>query len=174
MPPRPDPPHRLLRSVVAALVASICGAGAHLLGGGVVYPVGLFGSALLLTAVAWLLADRERDWLALAAGQLVGQQLVHGGLGVLAGASTFPLLPHDVMLYLHLAAALLAAGWLRGGERRAWAAVRRLITPFLVPALPCPRPPAAARPVGVDTTTERGAAVVLRHLLVRRGPPVAG
>jgi hypothetical protein len=90
-------------------------------------------------------------------------------LALVAGAGAHSALPTDLMLYAHLAAAALAAGWLRVGERRAWAAVRRVARVVLTRPAIGPIPP-PARPLPPEP--ERSpAARLLRHAMARRGPP---
>lgn len=163
-------PHRLLRAVVATVMATGAGTGAHLLGGGSATTAGIAVALVALFGPIWLLAGRERPFVVVAAAQLAGQQLVHAGFE-LGGPAHVPL-PDDVSLCGHLLAAAAIAGWLRSGERRVWAACRRTARALAaccaphVPAVPAPRalllPSDVARvPLGR----------VLRHVLVRRGPP---
>ncbi|TYB49584.1 hypothetical protein [Actinomadura chibensis] len=85
------------------------------------------------------------------------------------------------MTLAHTIAALAAAWWLRRGERAAWALARRvagaadrpirlLLALLAVAARPAAGPPRAARAVpAADAAPAVGR--VLRHQVVRRGPP---
>jgi hypothetical protein len=152
------------------------GAGAHLLGGATVDPVALAAAVPLMLGLSWPLTGRERGWLPIAGAQLAGQQVVHTLLSR-AGDAVEPGLPVDVFLYGHVAAALLVAVWLRRGERRTWAAARRAARMVarwwsrLLVLLRHSEPPhavqAAAPPEPLVSRPP-----LLRHALVRRGPPV--
>jgi hypothetical protein len=156
-----------VRSTLGVLVATTAGTAGHALGGGEITPAGVLGAVALMIVPAWLLAGRRRDWLTIAASQLVGQELVHAMLGG-AGAPG-ALLPHDLMLPLHVIAAMVAAAWLQVGERRAFAAVRRAVAAWLWWVGP---PTSAVTVVAPQPMSRLGAgAILLRHVLVRRGPP---
>ena len=173
------PPHRAARALVLTCTAVAAGIGAHLLGGGEVSLGGVAAAFPVLLGLVWSLADRERGWLQIAGAQLAGQQAVHSILEWGAHpASGGGGLPADLFLYAHVLTAALMAGWLRCGERRAWAAARRAVRAvaaqvrFLVgllgyrsPAHPEPLPPAS-------TGLPAPAWILLRHAVVRRGPPV--
>jgi hypothetical protein len=161
-------PRRVARCTLGVLVATSAAAAGHALAGGRVTPAGICGAVALLMAPAWLLAGRRRDWLTITASQLVGQEVVHAVLGG-AGAPG-ALLPHDLMLPLHVIAAMLAAAWLQVGERRAFAAVRRVVAAWLW----CLRPrisAVAAAPTLRPMNLPGAGGIRLRHALVRRGPP---
>jgi hypothetical protein len=170
------PPHRLLRAFVLTGAAVAVGAGAHLLGGADVDPVALTMAVPLLLGLSWPLTDRERGWLPIAGAQLAGQQVVHTLLSR-AGEAVEPGLPIDAFLYGHVAAAALVAVWLRRGERRTWAAARRaarLVAMWwarLLVLLTCPAPPRPARPLAPPVPLVRRSPL-LRHAVVRRGPPL--
>jgi hypothetical protein len=89
-------------------------------------------------------------------------------------------LPVDLMLLGHLLAAAVGAAWLRRGERRAWTAARRAAA-----ALHQALSMLLGRPVqvlagggvlGWDAREGRATQqrVVLRHTIIRRGPPLGG
>lgn len=171
----PAVPHRLLRTGVSAGLATAAGIGAHVLGGGTVPGPGALGALVALAVPIWILAGRERRFAVIAAVQLAGQQLVHASLELIT-PSHVPL-PDDVSLYGHLLAAVAIAGWLRTGERRLWAAAqraaravaawcRRSAGPTPARMEPLPVAPASA---GLGAA---GPGAVLRHVLVRRGPPL--
>ena len=171
------PPHRLARALVLTCVAVAVGAAAHLLGRGAVDPIALAAAFPLLLGLLWPLTDRERGWLPIAGAQLAGQQVVHTLLSR-AGDAVDPGLPVDVFLYGHVLAAVLVAVWLRRGEQRTWAAARRaarlvaawwarLVVLLGHGELPYPvTAPNAASPVPLPGRP------LLRHAVVRRGPPV--
>lgn len=166
-------PGRALRTSAAAGVAVAVAAVAHRAGGGAVDLAGACWVVAALAGPAWWLSGRERGWLALAGAQLVGQQAAHVVLAQPGDLHGGGLLPMDLMLHAHLAAAAVCALWLRWGERRAFAAVREVVRTVLLavaaggvpvpvaPAQPPSAPPALAAP-----------ALVLRHTLARRGPPL--
>ncbi|MFB4305256.1 hypothetical protein [Actinomadura sp. GTD37] len=83
-----------------------------------------------------------------------------------------------VMTLAHCVAALVAAWWLRRGERAAWTAARRIAGAAdrpvrLLLTLLTVETPMAPPPVPVVSAAAAGTAVgrVLRHQVVRRGPP---
>jgi len=165
-------PPRALRAGLAAGLAVASAVLAHIAGGGSVDPGGAAWAFVALVGPAWWLARRERGWGALALTQLGAQQLVHvlltqtaehahHGSHVLAGA--------DLMLYAHLAAAALTGAWLRWGERRAWAAVRRFLLVVVALVAPVATAPAVVVPC---PPVLRPAGALLRHTAPRRGPPL--
>lgn len=170
------PPRRLTRAVALSAAALTVGAVAHLLGGASVEPVALVVAFPVLLGLSWPLTDRERGWLPIAGAQLAGQQVVHTLLERL-GDAVEPGLPVDVFLYGHVAAAALVAVWLRRGERRTWAAARRaarLVARWwarLAVLLTVDAPPPAP-PVERPTHETPPRSPLLRHAVVRRGPPV--
>jgi hypothetical protein len=164
-------PPRALRAGLAAGLAVVSACLAHALANGPVDPAGAAWAFAALAGPAWWLARRERGWGAIALTQLGAQQLVHlvlaasaehahHGGHVAAGA--------DLMLYAHLAAAALTGAWLRWGERRAWAAVRRSLLVVLPLVAPVAAAPAVAVPAG---PVRRPTGALLRHTAPRRGPP---
>ena len=95
-----------------------------------------------------------------------------------AGDAVEPGLPVDVFLYGHVLAAVLVAVWLRRGEQRTWAAARRatrmvaawwarLVVLLGHGELPYP----VAAPIVVSPVPVPGRPL-LRHAVVRRGPPL--
>jgi hypothetical protein len=164
----PVVPSGALRAGLAAGTAVGVASAAHGAGHGEFAVVGAVGAFVALLGPAWWLTRRERSWGAHALTQLAAQQAVHAALSVTAGGSGH--LPNDLMLCAHLLAAALTGYWLRWGERRAWAAARRLLGGVLPPRPPTPR--TAAPPPAVPAAANRPPALVLRHTLARRGPPV--
>lgn len=161
------------RAGLGAAVAVVVATCAHAAGHGSVDLRSSAWTFLALVGPAWWAAGRRRGWGALALSQLAGQQLAHVVLGFTASGSgtTGHLVPPDAMLYAHLLGAALSATWLLWGERRAWAAARRWTVRVLDVPGPVPAPPPRAR---TETATLRGRCDdVLRHTVVRRGPPSA-
>lgn len=173
-----DPPKRLARAGVAAGVATALGAVGHVLAGGSTGAGPLllaFGAAV---AAIWPLTSRERGWATIAVVQIAVQAAVHVALGwnTVEHHHAAAAVPDDVMVYAHLAAGLLTAALLRLGEHRVWAAARRAAARWArwwswLAAVPTAGPP-HVRPHVVVTQVLRSEPVLLRHVLVRRGPPV--
>ena len=172
------PPHRLARALVLTGTTALVGVGAHVAGGGTI-SLAAVGALPVLFGLVWPLTDRERGWLPIAGAQLAGQQVVHSVLEWTAHSVPSPVgLPSDVFLYLHVVAAALLAAWLRCAERRAWEGARRAVLVvaahlrvlagllgFHAPTAP---PPPPAESSGLPELVD----VLLRHAVVRRGPPV--
>jgi len=169
-PGLPAVPPRALRAGLAAALAVVTACAAHSVGNGPVDAAGAAWAFVALIGPAWWLARRERGWAALALTQLGAQQVVHVALAAAADHAHHVGLGADLMLYAHLAAAALTGAWLRWGERRAWAAVRRylLVTPVPV-AVPATGPALAIEPREPARPT---GARLLRHAVARRGPPL--
>ena len=177
-PTPPRAPHRLARAVAATLLAVLAGVAGHRLAGGTVDPVAVAAAAIGWLGPAWLLAGRERGWTAIAAAQITAQQLVHVLLTVRDSEAglVVGLIPHDVMLYAHVAAAAVVSGWLRSWERRACGLTRevaRIVAGWLRQiCFPWARPaPRLASAVRSGRRPRPASTFVLRHALVRRGPP---
>ncbi|MGH3800075.1 MAG: hypothetical protein ACRDTD_08090, partial [Pseudonocardiaceae bacterium] len=89
-------------------------------------------------------------------------------------------LPVDLMLLGHLLAAAVGAAWLRRGERRAWAAVRRAAAALqLALSVLLGRPVQVPIDGGVlrwDTREDHPAQhrAMLRNTIIVRGPPLGG
>ncbi|WP_067449940.1 hypothetical protein [Actinomadura macra] len=188
---RPYPPPRTARAVVFATVCVTLAAIGHALASREAVPAWAvlagFGTVL---AVTFVLAGHERSLATIAGGLLGGQFVLH----TLFASATDPMLHHasgiggahggavqasgTAMTLAHTAAALLSALWLRRGERAAWSLARRLamaaerplrlllILFSVEPATPSMGAP-AVRAADAAMTTGR----VLRHQVVRRGPP---
>ncbi|MDN5858213.1 MAG: hypothetical protein L0H84_06270 [Pseudonocardia sp.] len=170
------PPSRALRSAVAAGTATAFGLAGHLVAGGTTsFPV--LASALAVAVLpAWLLSARERSWIAIAGLQVGTQLLVHEVLSVagppVAGGG---LMPHDLMFHVHALAGLIAAAAMRLGERRLWAAARRLaarVARWWRRHITCGAGPVRhSAQVPAVTTAAVAGARALRHVRVLRGPP---
>lgn len=169
LPPAPQPSApRVLRAGLAAAAAVLTAVVAHRIAHGSVDAAGAAWVFAGLVGPAWWLSGRELGWARLALVQLAGQQAAHLVLSATAGSAD--LLPADLMFHAHLAAAALTACWLRVGERRAWAALRRAVRIVLSPPAfrlevepTRPAPPATGSVAVVE---------VLRHAVARRGPPL--
>ncbi|MBW0135945.1 hypothetical protein [Pseudonocardia abyssalis] len=163
---------RVLRSGAAAALAVLVAVLAH---GGAGGSVDLAGAGWVFAALAgpaWWLAGRERGWAVLAVAQLAGQQVAHTALTGPDPSHVGGLLPTDLMLHAHLAAAALCALWLRWGERRAWAAVRAVVRVVLL-AVAGLRVPIAPAPLRAASEVPVRPVVLLRHAVALRGPPLA-
>ncbi|TDQ55566.1 hypothetical protein [Actinorugispora endophytica] len=179
----------------AAVCVGVSATGHTLLSGHEVPLGGTLVGYVGMLAAAWGFAGRERGGGAIAGWMLWGQLALHlvfstaqscaaplpdgpahpdhsGASGIDTAATADSSVG---MLAAHIAAALICALWLRGGEDAAFTLARglrtllsgvlRLLGPL--PAAPCPppdRPRSWAEP-------RHGTGVVLRHVVVRRGPP---
>lgn len=198
-PLAPQPLFRPARAVVFATVCATLATLGHVLAGGAAVPAwaALTGFGAVL-GVTMMLAGHERSLATILGGLLGGQFALH----TLFTAATAPhhapeahaamtgavepvpvAAAHGgnglVMTLAHCTAALVAAWWLRRGERAAWSLARRVaaladrpirLLPALLavePAEPATRPLRAAPEAAAVTATGR----VLRHQVVRRGPP---
>lgn len=174
--PAVAPPRRSVRASVSAAAAAALGLTGHLAAGGepTVAGAGLAFLAVLLPS--WLLAGRERGWTVIAGVQVSAQQVLHPILVAASGAPAPTALPHDLMFHLHVLGAVAMAVWLRLGERRLWAAARRLaahLARWSRLLLGAPQPRAASMPVPRPRTAiPLRFAAPLRHVLTRRGPPL--
>ncbi|MET8158333.1 MFS transporter [Sphaerisporangium sp. NPDC005289] len=187
-------PLRLARAAAFAVVCLTLASVAHwFAGGSAPEPRALLPGGLVVMAVTAALAGRERSPAAVTGLLLAAQAFLHQALGP-ADAAPVPLhphhldaLPHDPglgvgvgMIVAHTTAALVTGWWLSRGETALWSllralgayAVRRLAALLLLlrreaspgaPAVRFRRPPAV-----LCSPRER----VLRHVVVRRGPPV--
>lgn len=172
------------RATVFAGSSVALGVVAHVLTGG---PAPALGAVLFLVVVCGLLwagvaGAVEQTLPRLLAGVVAVQVGLHVALlgqehghhahaAVMAGAAP----GHGLTLSAlagHLLASLLLAGWLRGGERAVWSAVRRLADRLLLaPPRPLHVPAILRRPEPTGPNTVPPAACAVR-LPARRGPPV--
>ncbi|MEU8204937.1 MFS transporter [Streptosporangium sp. NPDC049046] len=175
-------PLRLMRAAAFSAVCLALAVLGHVAAGGSVPgPWAVAAAGASVTAMATLLAGRERSAVAIGAGLATLQLSLHEvfALGDATGIS----LPHPHvrglgeslgMLVAHLTATLVTGWWLARGESALWAllrsAGRRLGAMF-----PLLRPPAAVaappRPAYASVTPVLPRAV-LRHFVSRRGPPL--
>ncbi|WP_329519084.1 MFS transporter [Spirillospora sp. NBC_01491] len=188
----PPPPHPLFRTSRAVVFATVCvtlATAGHALASPAAVPgwavASGFGAVL---AVTLALAGHERSLPTLAGGLLGGQFALHT---LFASACAPAMAEHHpapvsggghgsgaAMTLAHVAAALLSAWWLRRGERAAWSLARRVsamadrpIRLLLALLAVEPATPPARTPVAPAADAPRPTVRVLRHLVVRRGPP---
>ncbi|WP_141579971.1 MFS transporter [Actinomadura sp. WMMA1423] len=199
-PHAPRPLFRAARAVVFATVCATLATLGHVLAGGAAVPAwaAITGFCAVL-GVTLILAGHERSLATIMGGLLGGQFALHTLFtaatssahaapdthAAMTGAMEPAAIPAGhggnglVMTLAHCTAALVAAWWLRRGERAAWSLARRVaaladrpirlllallaVEPAEPPARPCRTAPAAAAVTAVGR--------VLRHQVVRRGPP---
>lgn len=123
-----------------------------------------------VAAVAVALAGTERSLGTILGGLLGGQFMLHALFSAAQqGMSHHPLgRGQGGMTLAHVLAAAGAALWLRYGERAVWRLARRIFRPLLTsPAIPVlVRPRVVVGLPAAPTPFE-----LLRHAVVRRGPP---
>ncbi len=186
MPVRPV--FRLARAVVFATVCTGLAATGHTMTSHAPVPlVAMAGGLGVLILAGVALAGVERSLPTILAGLVGGQFMLHvlfaaaqhgqgGGHGhAQYGGHDVPAAGGLGMTLAHLGAAVVSAWWLRRGERAVWRLARKVAAALArrAPALladPAPaRPESGAAPEAAHTLRPSGA--VLRHVLVRRGPP---
>jgi hypothetical protein len=151
----------------------------------------------LVLAVTLVLAGHERSLATILGGLLGGQFALHSlyaavtgpalqvsgpGPGTVGHHAVAAMPGHEsglTMTLAHVAAAIVSAWWLRRGERAAWSLARRIadladrpvraLFAFLVEVEPPAAPARTTLVPAVGETSTVG--LVLRHMLVRRGPP---
>ncbi|WP_231861469.1 MULTISPECIES: hypothetical protein [Frankia] len=193
---------RIARATVAALLTVGLAVAAHVLacGRAPAVAVVLVGIVLVLR-VCWGVSERRVSMSRLVGLVLAVQGCLHVAFGLsapaghaghagigggadhagLAAASPADLVPGGAaMLGLHLAAALLLAGWLALGERLLWQAARGAVRVArrAVGRLHRPRPAggvpatvASQRILAISRPPDAACSLWLRHVVVRRGPP---
>ncbi|MEW1547118.1 hypothetical protein [Streptomyces tsukubensis] len=192
----PRPPMRALRAALFAAVCTALSATGHMLMSGHVLPLAVLLPAFAVAAATgWLAAARRRGPLAIGTGLLTAQGALHylyagaqgnagghhRGTGTATGAGTAAVdwLPAGGpgMLLAHVLAAAVCGLWLARGEesffRLARAVAALAFTPLRL-LLASPDAHRAPRRRALPRTTgpaRSGAAVLLGHTLVRRGPP---
>jgi hypothetical protein len=182
MPVRPV--FRLARAVVFATVCVALATTGHVMAShAAVPPAAVAGGLAVLVAVAAALAGTERSLATILAGLTGGQFMLHV-LFTAAQHGQYPTHAHLArpvasggggMVLAHLVAAVVSAWWLRRGERAVWALARKVAAAVGRPAraLPAryapPSPP--PRPVAGAAPGSRRGGAVLRHVVIRRGPP---
>lgn len=179
-----DPVFRLARATIFAAVCVALAVMGHATASHAAVPPGAVVVGLAgLTVVATMLAGTERSLGTILAGLLGGQFMLHVLFAVAQhgqhlahqSASAMPHGGAGPMTLAHVTAALVAAWWLRRGERAVWRLARKVAAAAVRPLralLSPPAPPPARRPPYIPVIP--GAALpdeVLRHVLTRRGPP---
>jgi hypothetical protein len=178
----PFPPvYRPARAVVFATVCVALAVTGHTMASrAAVPPVAAAGGLALMTAVGVALAGTERSLATIFGGLLGGQFVLHAlfaaaqhGQTLEHGHAMAPASSGGAMTLAHVAAAAVSAWWLRRGERAVWRLARRVASTLIrplraLPAAPLAPGPGPYRPAS-STARPRGA--VLRHVVVRRGPP---
>lgn len=176
-------PLRFTRAVAFSAVCVTLAAVGHLAAGGSgPEPWAMVAGTTVVTALATLLAGRERSTATISVGLSAMQLFLHelfaygdpSGISLTAHPHGQGLSEGLGMLIAHLTATLITGWWLARGEAALWSllraagrrlgAVLRLIFSPVTPAVL----PRAAFPVAVPVPV-RG---VLRHTVSRRGPPL--
>ncbi|MFJ2033804.1 MFS transporter [Streptosporangium sp. NPDC087985] len=176
-------PLRLTRAAAFSAVCVVLAALGHVAAGGSgPAPWAITTGTAVVTALATLLAGRERSTttinVSLAALQLFLHELFAYGDPSGISLTTHPhgqgLSEGLGMLIAHLTVALVTGWWLARGEAALWALLRsagrrlgRMLRLLPAPATPGPRMGAVFPPVA--PAPARG---VLRHTVSRRGPPL--
>jgi hypothetical protein len=157
-----------------------------------------------LYLVAWVLTGTERSLATILGGLLGGQFILHALFAAVAAPAAVPAAEivggHSMrpmpttgpdaggagggltMTIAHIAAALVAAWWLRRGERAAWTLARRTAAMAAYPVRAFRSVAALADAASLDvplapagrydaTPQIRPTSAMLRDLVTRRGPP---
>jgi hypothetical protein len=180
------PTHPVYRAARATVFATVC-AGLAITGhvmasGATVPPAAAIGGLAAMIAVAIVLTGTERSLATIFGGLLGGQFVLHAlfsaaqhGQHLQHGSGMAPSEGGWTMTLAHVAAAVVSAWWLRRGERAVWAMARRVAAAVVRPAralLSAPAAPATAPRVRArSAATARPRPALLRHVVVRRGPP---
>ena len=176
------PVYRAARSVVFATVCVGLAITGHMTVSHAAVPAPVAAGGLVaLTVIGIALTGTERSLATILTGLLGGQFMLHA---VFTAAQQGQHLAHGhamtsssgatAMTFAHVAAAVVSAWWLRRGERAVWDLARRIASALMRPAraLRAPSlPPSAAPYPSVTAATPGGHGAVLRHVVVRRGPP---
>jgi hypothetical protein len=178
------PSHPVYRAARAVVFATVCVGlaitGHMMVSGASVPPVAAIGGLVLMAATGTALAGTERSLATIFGGLLGGQFVLHALFaaaehGQLAhGQAMSPSSSGTAMTFAHVAAAAVSAWWLRRGERAVWGLARRIAAVILRPAralllrLPVRT---ALRVPAAPVAASRPHTTVLRHVVVRRGPP---
>jgi hypothetical protein len=178
------PVYRAARSVVFATVCVGLAITGHLMVSHAPVPAATAAGGLVaLTVIGIVLTGTERSLATILTGLLGGQFMLHA-VFTAAQQGQQPAHGHTMtsssssgaaaMTLAHVAAAVVSAWWLRRGERAVWELARRIAAALMRPARPLRAPslPLSAAPcsrAAAATPAVRG--TVLRHVVVRRGPP---
>jgi hypothetical protein len=180
------PTHPVYRAARAVVFATVCVGLAitgHTMASGEPVPVAAAAGGLAaLTLVGLVLAGTERSLPTILALLFGGQFMLHAVFDAAQHgqhlAHGHPVPPVSggggAMTAAHVAAAVVSAWWLRRGERAVWGLAKRAAAGVLrraLPLAPPPPPPRTPRPLATAAPGPRPARAVLRHVLVRRGPP---
>lgn len=188
-------PWSVVRWVRAASFAGTCAGLAalgHLFGGGSLDPAATLAGFLIILVPALALTGRERTRASILPATALSQVVLHllltaahGTHGAVPAAPAAPAMegmdhggaPGLTMLLMHAVSVLVTSAWLEWGEARLCALVRYLagwvLRPLVFLMYLVGGPPAAGpRPVVRARADERAPVqAVLRHVVVRRGPP---
>jgi len=176
-----NPVYRVARAVVFATVCvGLAITGHMMVSQAPVPPAAAVGGLLGLTAVGAVLAGTERSLATILVGLLGGQFMLHAlftaaqqGQHLAHGRSMSPSSGDTAMTFVHVAAAVVSAWWLRRGERAMWDLAKRVAAGVIRRVvLPAPvRVSAVPSPLSAATGTVEPRDTFLRHVVVRRGPP---
>ncbi|RGA04654.1 MFS transporter [Microbispora triticiradicis] len=180
-------PLRLARSAAFTVVCVLLAVGAHWFAGGATPTLRALlvgGAAVMTTATA--MAGRERSPWVVIGLLLSAQAFLHELLASLSPSVETTAVAHSHrlgvgagMLTAHVTAAVVTGWWLSRGEAALWSILRKIgtgalrwlravLAVFQLFARLRPRPRLAS--YDLDREPRRGA--VLRHAVIRRGPPV--
>ncbi|MER7211493.1 MULTISPECIES: hypothetical protein [Streptosporangium] len=183
---------RWVRATGFAVTCATLAVLGHLLGGGSFDPAAAVGGVLLLVPVALALTGRERTFGAILPATGLSQVVLHALLSY--GEPQAAVAHHTTgtppgqmghmatsalgMPLMHLASVVATSVWLRWAEENLCALARQLAGHVLrrLLVLLILTPPQPYGPVTVPVAEEIGAPrarTLLRHALVRRGPPGA-
>jgi hypothetical protein len=178
------PTHPVYRAARAVVFATVCVGlaitGHMTVSGAPVPPLAAAGGLLGLTVAGVALAGTERSLATILGGLLGGQFLLHAlftaaqqGQHLTHGHPMSPSSGGTAMTAVHVAAAVVSAWWLRRGERAVWGLAERLAAVVIRRVLlPAPaRVPAPPSPLVTVTGAIEPRETLLRHVVVRRGPP---
>lgn len=184
------PTHPVYRAARATVFATVCAALAitgHTMASHATVPPAAAGAGLAaMIVIGVVLTGTERSLATILGGLLGGQFLLHALFAAAqhgqqlahgSGMAPAPSASGWTMTLAHVAAAAVAAWWLRRGERAVWGLARRVASAVgvVVGLALLPTPPAtSAGPrvrVRPGATPPRPRRPFLRHVVVRRGPP---
>jgi hypothetical protein len=180
-----QPMYRAARAVVFATVCVALAVTGHMVAShSVVPPVAAGAGLVIMTGAGIALGGAERSLATIVGGLLGGQFMLHAlfsagehGQHLAHSHSMAPSSGGGAMTFAHVAAAVVSAWWLRRGERAVWRLARRVAAAVLRPAraLLTPPLPVAAAPRHRAGPARESAPreALLRHVVVRRGPPAA-
>jgi hypothetical protein len=176
------PSHPVFRAARAVVFATVCVALAttgHVMASGAgVPPLAAMAGLGALTALAAVLAGRERSLATIFGGLLAGQFMLHvlfeaaqHGQNLGHGHPVTPSSSGATMTLAHVLAAAVSAWWLRRGERAVWRLAKRAAAAFVRLLVVSPPTPVWHVPPAARVGATPRLSLLLRHVLVRRGPP---